>query len=241
IKAIISHVITLLTPLLSHLGGKGLGSNGIVVTLTSVDSLQKQFRSTIDNPTLSVGTFARQLELIMDRNTLKAPISEIEVAIPNENIVALLSRQVFFDSSDHITTDCHSEPELLRILTDHNVRAISMTSAYLPESSYELVGASDIRKAQMPTSQLFPTKGLRLFKQPVETRVTTNNNLPESLNTNHGQYQIIRNRGPWRLSGDWWRSSYDRLYYQLETTNHHRFLTYFDSQDSHWYIQGGYD
>ncbi|MFH1687255.1 MAG: hypothetical protein ABIE70_06995, partial [bacterium] len=149
IKAIISHVITLLTPLLSHLGGKGLGSNGIVVTLTSVDGLQKQFRPTIDNPTLSVGTFVRQLELIMGRITLKAPISEIEVAIQNEYIVALISRLASFDSSDHITTDCHSESELLRLLTDHNVRAISMTSAYLPESSYELVGAADIRKAHL--------------------------------------------------------------------------------------------
>ena len=150
------------------------------------------------------------------------------------------SKEVY-NHNTHNLPDYDNNPELLRLLTEHKVQAISLTSGYLPESSYELVPAQDGKKAQTQIPPLFPTEGLRLYRKSISVKITTNNNLPESLFTNRYQYQIIKKYGPWRLSGDWWRSSYDRLYYQLETTNHHRFLTFHDNQNRPWFIQGGYD
>jgi len=55
---------------------------------------------------------------------------------------------------------------------------------------------------------------------------------------------VVRQCGPWKLSGEWWGggdSGFDRLYYELQTEDHCQYLVYFDRGRPGWFLQGVYD
>ena len=53
--------------------------------------------------------------------------------------------------------------------------------------------------------------------------------------------RIVRHRGPWEVSGNWWCDNFERWYYEIETESAQLYLLYFDRRRSGWFMQGIFD
>ena len=85
--------------------------------------------------------------------------------------------------------------------------------------------------------------GLRLFQPPREVAVVINDSRePDSLVFGRKSSQKVRRHfGPWELSGGWWSTDYERLYYEVETSRERMYLVYYDRLQSRWFMQGVFD
>jgi protein ImuB len=88
---------------------------------------------------------------------------------------------------------------------------------------------------------LNPVAGLRLLSPVQKAIVTVRGEKLQQLKLKANTKPIIGQNGPWELSGEWWKYGFDRLYYEVQTTDHQFYLLYFDRQASDWYVQGVFD
>ncbi|UCG61719.1 MAG: hypothetical protein JSV52_00060, partial [Candidatus Zixiibacteriota bacterium] len=88
---------------------------------------------------------------------------------------------------------------------------------------------------------LNPVAGLRLLSPAQKATVIACGKKLQQLKLKAGSKSIVDQKGPWELSGEWWKYGFDRLYYEVQTNDHQFYLLYFDRQASHWYVQGVFD
>jgi hypothetical protein len=80
-----------------------------------------------------------------------------------------------------------------------------------------------------------------LFSPPNSVTVTTKDERLGLLQTTHSVRVIVAFNGPWRLSGSWWSTPFDRLYFEAETDDRNRYLLFYDQLASRWFLQGIFD
>ncbi|MEW6413193.1 MAG: hypothetical protein AB1483_12105 [Candidatus Zixiibacteriota bacterium] len=88
---------------------------------------------------------------------------------------------------------------------------------------------------------LNPIAGLRLIQPARKATVASCGAKLSSVRLRHHTRSIVRQNGPWELSGGWWQYGFDRMYYEVQTDDDRFYLLYFDRQASDWYVQGVFD
>ena len=94
-----------------------------------------------------------------------------------------------------------------------------------------------------------PVYGLRLIMPPREINVVTKSGKLCALNFKKRTLAVARQSGPWKLSGNWWCNAvtpaapvpFNRLYYEIDTSDNRAFLLYLDRDSSTWFLQGVFD
>jgi DNA polymerase-4 len=88
---------------------------------------------------------------------------------------------------------------------------------------------------------LYVCEGLRLLPTPLAADIITEHGHPSLVTAGHAHQPIDHHVGPWQLSGGWWDSDFDRLYYQMQMPGQRRYLCFYDRLRSQWYLHGIFD
>jgi nucleotidyltransferase/DNA polymerase involved in DNA repair len=249
-EAIISRVERLLDSLLLGLKKSGLATTIVVIGFRLDDRTDKVIRVSLDTATNRIKQFKRQIDVEFEKLQLTAGVDEIKVIIPE--VVTDVSKQLSLPSKISFNTEKALTRENLANIPDAGkLHLPELIDSFLPERNYSLFPASSFtgrrkhrhkRKADWvnPFSSHL-VSGMRLLQPPREVEVRTKDGKPQSIVMDNVPIKVVKGHGPWQLSGDWWKSGFDRLYYEIETRNNKLYLLYFDRLTSRWYIHGVFD
>ncbi len=255
--AIIHHVEHLLQPLLACLGQQGYGCSRVKLKLSLENHTDEKLTLSVEKPTLSIRKLTRQLRFQLEKVKLPSAVTDLIVTIPRKTITPLPFRQLNFDH--HRQQVGFMDNNIT--LNNCNLYTVTLIPTLLPEQNFHFAPL-DTRRRTKGTNMhevgtLFSDRfshpatvaycyhniaGLRLFPSPIETNITTVNGTPVSIEHHRGdRQQIDRRYGPWELSGGWWHGGFDRLYYELHTTDNRRYLFFFDRLSSRWFLHAVFD
>ncbi len=263
-EMIIAQIEKLLSPLLDKLKKFSQGCTTIEVTL-SLERGSNNDPSTqpavpaapvvvsVERPTLSVAMFTRQLKIALEKLTLSSPVNGIKVTIPQ--VDALCPEQLALDGQ--LALSGNNEVKI-DIPGGHTVTMPVCHEAFLPEQRFSF--SPPITKKRGSASPepgpilslpfaMGAVNGLRLLQPPREIEVISEHNRPTGIKRTTGRQRTtgpqriteIDSVGPWELSGGWWGTRFDRLYYEIQTANRQRYLLFLDRLSARWFLQGVFD
>ncbi len=236
---VIAQVEQMLAPLLEQLSRFSQGCSTIDVTLFLDDKNLHTIPVSVEQPTLSVTVFTRQLQLLMERLKLSAPIEGIRVTIPQ--IAALRAEQL--PLNDGIPAGV---APLNDLPDNHTITVPVAHDTFLPEQRFTF--STPLKKYKALTQDKTPMNrrcvyalgtigGLRLFQPPRAIEVTEDHRKPITV----GYINRLEVAGPWELSGGWWSERFDRLYWEVQSANCRKYLIFLDRLTSQWFVQGVFD
>lgn len=252
--AIINHTSKLLAPLLTHLKHSGQGCSRLELTLSLDNHHEETVVVSTEKPTISLKKLTRQLHAQLERLQLTSGVTDLVVLIPQNATVPLHSRQLGFDHQHQHRQD--SSLKKHAVLPSRNMYTVTLSPALLPEHNYYLSPIDDTRGAKRSGTIFLDNistlttvaycnhsiSGLRLFPTPIEAKTIIRNGRLSAVTYGRGIIQKVDQWfGPWRLSGGWWQSGFDRLYYELHTDDRRQYLFFFDRTCSQWFLQGIFD
>jgi nucleotidyltransferase/DNA polymerase involved in DNA repair len=246
-EAIVTHTEPLLSGLLARLGQFSQGCCCVTLELALEDRSTMELRLAIDRPTLSARKFLRQLRVLLSRQALTSGVIEIAVMIPA--VADLAGEQgILVTSETHDLTAALPEMDWSLIPSGVTVSLPRMGVGLIPEQrvAFKPFSAREDRVVPdslglIPLYAVHPIGGLR-FVQPAEpVEVATIERQVTGIFRRGRRLAVTRTDGPWRLTGGWWNQEYHRLYYEMETEDHSRYLLYFDRTGSRWILQGIFD
>ena len=82
--------------------------------------------------------------------------------------------------------------------------------------------------------------GLRLFSPARRITVVWSEGRISTLDGPDLSERVCSHRGPWIVSGGWWRQPFHRLYYEADTARA-RYLLFYDRDGGHWHLHGLFD
>ncbi|UCC43152.1 MAG: DNA polymerase Y family protein [Candidatus Zixiibacteriota bacterium] len=222
--AILTYIEQLLSPLLAKPKRFNQGCRRIKVTLTLENKKEQSLPVYVEQPTLDTAIFLRQFSLDLDKLKLSRGVTSLKVTIPQTE--RLLTEQLIMSPADGMAV---SEKKSFENINDHSsVYTPRLHPAILPEQRFSLMPLSDRRRNKQPIIECFHPSplyslgnisGLRLFQPPCRVTVVIAEHRPVELiidgPTGAESCCITSWHGPWQLSGEWWASSFDRLYYEV--------------------------
>ncbi len=199
----------------------------------------------LDQPSATLPPFLRQLRQHGETIDLASGIVDITVVIPECSI--LLLEQLSFQQKSTGAASGDTEQQLARLTEEYRCCRSQLRAAHLPEQNFRFLPATDKFKREI-TDRAIPQpyaghslSGLRLLQPPVAGDLITTGAQAMFLRIKQKLHAIERTFGPWKLSGGWWQSGFDRLYYEIQTTDRKLYLVFYDRIGARWFIQGVFD
>jgi len=204
-----------LQDLTARLKSQSLAASSLHLTLNG-----EQRRHGLPFPTRDVKLLLKLVEHSLEREPPAEPVAKLRLElIPTE------PRRV----QHGLFTPAAPEPEKLE-LTLGKIRGL------VGEKNVGYPELFDTHRPGLarPAGALLP---FRYFRPPLEARVTA-----ERLWTRMFQGKILQIAGPWRSSGDWWRSdNWNRDEYDLALSDGGLYRIYLDRGPKKWFVEGVYD
>lgn len=231
---------TLLALLLSTLSSRQQAAHTVCVDFDLEDGSKSSRELSLAQPSCISTPFARQLAQKLKEQALRAGVRGVVVRI--ESVSAAPVEQLEWSRRPARVVP----RELPHRSGEWRVpRALS---APLPEAAAEWrpVDAPTPR-AELPLADasvelacLSSPSGLRLFSPPQRVNAVWAGDVLSKLEGPSLQQRVQTCRGPWVVSGHWWRTPFHRLYYEVNTAGG-CYLVYYDRATGHWYVQGLFD
>ncbi|UCE25250.1 MAG: DNA polymerase Y family protein [Candidatus Zixiibacteriota bacterium] len=268
-QAIIAHVEKTLTKLLEKLNRTDRGCREVDIKLhletngqmrtsaahntwqKSEQSLHLALKQVVGTPHKFIGRLVNQL------NSYRLPAGVMDITITIPEVLPLVSSQMeLMRASGSFgqmgTSAAHKFSDNARINSElRQVRLMfpAIHNAVIPDNNFGFYPVDQKNKSSKADKtgdaccqySLNPIAGLRLVSPAQKASVVTGRKKLRQLRLNNHTKPIIGQNGPWELSGEWWKYGFDRLYYEVQTTDHQFYLLYFDRQASDWYVQGVFD
>ena len=123
------------------------------------------------------------------------------------------------------------EPEKLEMTLDKIRALVGRKNVKIPE----------LRDTHRPGWAISDARlSFRYFRPPLAAQVETERGVPKHLSTKVCRGNILKAAGPWRSSGDWWRSdSWNRDEWDLALGDGVLYRVY--HAEAHWFLEGNYD
>lgn len=269
-QAVVRQIEKLLPGLLGRLKDVSQGCGCLEIELGCENRAQHEFSVAVDNPTLSIKPFSRQLVQQLSKIRLESPIVEIRVTVPDA--VALMGEQLTFPQatpSGQLTLRMPSNRKTYEPPPDGPAIYVPhYRYATLPEQNFSLIPMQEVsgKPKALSVNELryrpytgHPLSGMRLFQPAKRVEVTCREERIENIVINRRAHAVEQIHGPWRLSGGWWSRPFERQYYEV-TINGRVYLLFCDLREStpdakqqmslfadkqepvgKWYVQGVFD
>lgn len=246
-QAVVLHVEKTLTGLLEKLSRNDRGCSRVDIKLHLEDRTETTLSLALKQPVGDAHKFIRLLIQRLSGLRLSCRITDITVTIPE--IIPLVSSQLELiraagSFNNQQLQNSRIPGELRRV----NLLSPVINDSVLPDHNFGFRPIGSFRKQsgenhRTPTCSyaINPVAGLRLLHPPQKANVTTSGKTLKQLKLKADTRPIIKQKGPWELSGGWWSRGFDRLYYEIQTEDHRLYLLYFDRQTPGWYVQGVFD
>lgn len=249
---ILFYVNSILEKKLSGLARKGLACENILVALKAADDNEIPIQISLAQQTNSPKAFIDILRLELEKISLPAPVSEIRVSIQRTS--PLLSEQLNLYQKRGANPLDQILAKLKRIVGNGNVLSLKMTSCHRPEGQFQLVpfASGHKEKVKDPKFRIAVSEppvgfsrnsisGFRLYNPPKPATVREENGLIKFIIADSWYGEVVRQNGPWELSGEWWSEGYDRSYFEIELSGGERYLVFFNNSTQKWFVQGIFD
>jgi nucleotidyltransferase/DNA polymerase involved in DNA repair len=231
-KQLCQHIEKLLSKLLIPLNAIGSGSRTITLSLSGEHQPPVMLRLSARTPTASVCRWMRQIEQALAQQQSLGPITDIGLIL--KDVVSIHSEQL------PLPTYGPSRKQL-PVTDNQRVQSIHLCSSVLPERSFILCETPRSGKEANVLLPPYYTErrilGLRLYRLPLRVRVTTSQDQIVTLQTE----PVVRQAGPWHVSGYWWDESFSRWYFDITTAAGNWFLLFYDGLQRQWFLQGVFD
>ncbi|MBK7141279.1 MAG: DNA polymerase Y family protein [bacterium] len=199
----------------------------------------------LDQPSGTLPPFMRQLHQQGETIDLTSGVVDITVSIPGSSV--LLLEQLSFQQKSTGGASGDTEQQLTRLTEEYRCCRPHLRAAHLPEQNFRLLPATEkVKREPIDRPSLQPytghsLSGLRLLQPPLAGDLINTGTQSMLLRIKQKLYTIERTFGPWKLSGEWWQSGFDRLYYEVQTTDRKFYLIFYDRIGARWFIQGVFD
>lgn len=257
VPALVAEIEPLLDTVLKRLRAVSQGCACLDIELMCEDKQRQTVSLALESPSLLSRPFVRQLKQILGTVTLTAGVVGMRVYVPNA--VAMMGEQLDLarlsacrprvgrqavallpglERTYRFRRQCSPLPEKMFVLTPYVGERVQSRSS----DSAAMAGML----LYVPYAGRSPL-GLRLFQPPQLVRVVCEETGPVRLTMNRCTHVIARVDGPWRLSGGWWESSFEREYFEmtLEGAGGGRnYLVYAEGDQKkreRWFVQGVFD
>ena len=242
---------SMLEQLLKPLAVSEQGCGEVALYFRCEDHTTQVIRVAVDEPTASVTVFLRQMRRTFEQTRLSSGVIDMVIAIPDT--VSLYSEQLQLDresgANARSTSDVVAGARL-----DAHLYGIERQPRPLPEQGFVLMPYPLPKKkgpgnggdvVGYPPYAIRPVYGLRLLSPARQAEVVAKAGRLQRLEVDHHMQTVMKQSGPWKLSGGWWvgggESGFDRLYYEVETSEHRAYLLFYDRLSSRWFLQGIFD
>jgi protein ImuB len=247
----LEYPIELLEPLsfvLSRLLGKiceslehrGMATNEVRLRLLLEDRSEHLCTLRLPVSMRDARTFLKLLQLDLGSHPPSAPIVAVRLAAePAEPRVA----------QEGMFTPLSPEPEKLELtlarisalVGEQNVGSPELLDTHRP-GAFRMTRFGSPRLPVSPSPRHRPALSFRLFRPPRYARVQVHNGQPIFVLAEGIRGKVSHVTGPWRTSGDWWRSdawARDEWDVALEDGALYRLCC--DHASGRWYVEGSYD
>jgi DNA polymerase-4 len=262
VDAIISHVEKLIEKLLDRIRSRGYAADSASIDLKLDDRSKESIEIRLDKPSSTIDKFTRQIRFKLEKIKLSSGVTEIAVAL--QNVCAQISEQLELPHRTKVERSNVLDGKNLIDIPDFKKLCLPVQSdSFLPEREFALSPTqpnvanksagrqtgSDSKANIVAKSEsgwkhpysLHIISGLRLLQPQREIRMISNGDLPQTVIIDNIAQKIAKKIGPWRISGGWWEDCFDRMYYEIETTNGKLLLVYHDQISSRWFMHGVFD
>jgi protein ImuB len=179
-------------------------------------------------PTRDTKLLLKLTEHSLDRQPPEGPIERVTV-----ELIPTAPRRV----QHGLFVPAAPEPEKLE-LTLGKIRAfLGPGKAGYPE----LFDTHRPQAGRVKESALWPKLAFRYFRPPLEARVELENHFPRAVTTRLVRGRVLQLAGPWRSSGDWWSSGWDRDEWDLLLNDGAIYRLCRDRASRNWSLEGVYD
>ncbi|HWR82526.1 MAG TPA: hypothetical protein VN285_04425, partial [Candidatus Deferrimicrobium sp.] len=247
--ALCAHLEQVISPFLASLSVAGQGCQTLIVDLGCEDHTVKTIPVACDRPTASASVFLRQFRTALERCRLPGGVIDIVVRVPavmtlsgeqtewNTTLMAASYKQETFPAELEQCGVYAATPQR-RLLPEQGATFVPLRTAV----KYASAVVGDSPAVGYPPYALRSVGGLRLLTPPEKVSAVMQAGALHSIRRIGGVVESVRRQhGPWRLSGGWWQTAFDRLYYEVETAGQRVFLLFFDRLSAQWFIQGVFD
>jgi DNA polymerase IV len=211
---------------------QGRGSKCVVIRMVTDNRRIVQKRITLAQPKGTATPFLKKI-------ALEYPSWHLDSGVRSLHIICEGAGKLDGEQRDILNgVDGASLGELAEQIT-----TLHPNAAYLPEHAFLFRAALTKKKSKQTKPPLYTrgTTGLRVFTTPARIEIHLQQE-KLAIMTIAGRHEaIIRQDGPWVLTGEWWREPYAREYFEIETARQERFLLFRDSFTRYWFLQGIYD
>ena len=235
---LVHRVEELLAPLLATLAGRQKAARLVRVNLDLEDGSSSSFVLALTRPTCKTSPFARQLTQQLSTLAPRAGVRGLVVVI-GETAAAGVEQTTLSKSRKPARELPHRSEEWY---------IPGALPATLPEAAAEWRRPGDpaprvrteSREPVADIPSLSSAFGLRLFSPPRRIQVAWSLGALVTLEGPDLSERVLSHRGPWVISGGWWRQPFHRLYYEVDTP-HGRHLVFYDRAGGHWHLHGLFD
>jgi nucleotidyltransferase/DNA polymerase involved in DNA repair len=231
----------LLAPLLAALASRQQAAHAVRVEFDLEDGSKSSWVLALAQPTCATAPFARQFAhrlteqapcagvrgiVVQIEASAAAPVEQLEWSHPPARVVP---RELPTRSGEWRT------PRALSAALPEAAAEWRAVDGKTPRATLPLSGEPEI---DIPC--LSSAFGLRLFSPAQRITAVWSEGVLTTLEGPGLRERVQATRGPWVVSGHWWRQPFHRLYYEVDTAGG-RYLVYYDRAAGHWYAQGLFD
>lgn len=247
-QTLLLYVEHILESLLNRLRQAGRCCTTCLIECHLEDKTTLALKATLDQPNITVTPFIRQLRQLCESVELTAGISDITVSVPESSVLIL--EQLAFQQHSSAAAIPDKTSQMARLAKQYNMFTPELHQAHLPEQNFKLIPATNKKgKTNIEDESNSPLQpyashrlnGFRLLNPPLAGDLISTGRESLLFRFKQKLYRIERKHGPWKLSGGWWSDMFDRLYYEIQTTDRKLYLVYFDRLESRWLVQGVFD
>jgi nucleotidyltransferase/DNA polymerase involved in DNA repair len=235
----------LLNEMFDKFRANALTCDRVLLKLHFENRRRKTYKIAVKQPTQSVATFARRLNLQLEKEKLLNGVTDIEVIIKETASAGIEQIEI---SNAPARGGKSANDETQRFLNNRRLRAVKLADDILPERAFSLLSLTNRKNggnnAVNDASARYSSRnisGLRLMQPPRPVSIALDRRQPRALIIGSRRLTIRDKLGPWRLSGGWWSGSFDRLYYEIRAAGNRLYLLFYDRLSSGWFLQGIYD
>lgn len=257
---ILFYVNSILDKQLSDLSGRGLACEEALVILKTENNKETPIQLSVAKGTNKTKVLIDLLRFELEKIALSAPVKEVRVNIRRTS--PLLCEQLSLCQKREANVLSQILTQIKRILGNGNILSPQIVSSHKPEGKFQLVrythrqdrSPRENRKNKKSDKRHIPDLsesafgfsqnsilGLRLYNPPRPATVRTEDGLVKFIIADSWYGEVVRQRGPWEVSGGWWSEGYERCYFEIELSEGEQYLIFFENPSKRWFLQGIFD
>ena len=230
----------LLKDLCGRLTARAMATDKIHLVLTLENSEPHILTLGLPVPMCDPGTFLKLLQLDLDSRPPAAPVLKI---LLNLNPAKLRVQQhgLFIPLSPEPAKLEITLSRLYHLLSPEKVGTPELLDTHRPDA-YRMNRFHAMLTRGLPPPAMTHTLVLRRLRPPLYARVQIQNNKPVHIATQSMHSDVVASAGPWRSSGDWWRTDpWDHAEWDVALSDSTLCRIYEDVRTRRWFVAGHYD